>query len=318
LGILALATLSPAGCRPAAPARGPTEAQPTLAPTPTYTATEAAFAANLNAINGLPAAAPAASARALAFAASTDAGQLLPTGAAQAELVVESAAGGDPGFTLVTLQPAGARPDIGPLAAATWRDLVVASSLGAELTAATAPPALRQAAVAAQVPLRLLATGRVTSSAAPGNPNAPRWGFAEATPTGAEPLQSVSYDAPGGERISWRHDPLLGGWQRWNGELPALDPTTQEPLQASNVVLLSVSGEPKDGAWWTGRGDLSLLRDGQRQFGSWVRTDAATPVGLLDGAGLSLSLKPGNTWWVLVPDLDAVEFTVGSRPQTEG
>jgi hypothetical protein len=41
-------------------------------------------------------------------------------------------------------------------------------------------------------------------------------------------------------------------------------------------------------------------------------------VGLLDGAGLSLSLKPGNTWWVLVPDLDAVEFTVGSRPQTEG
>lgn len=309
---MAWLSLALGGCGPTAP--GPAGPDPTLVPTPTYTATEAAFAANLNPINGLPAAAPAGSARPLAFAATTDAGQSLPTGAAQAELVVETAGAGDPSFTLVTLQAAGERPDIGPLAAATWRDVVVASALGAELTAASASPELRRAAIAAQLPLRLLATGSLTGDGAASSRPAPRWGFAEATPTGAQALQSVSYDSALGARVGWRYDPLLGSWQRWSGEVPALDPTTREPLQASNVVLLEVPAQPGGAEWWTGRGRLSLLRDGQRQPGEWVRSEAATPLGLLDEAGLALALKPGNTWWVLLPDLAAVSFAPTSGP----
>jgi hypothetical protein len=57
----------------------------------------------------------------------------------------------------------------------------------------------------------------------------------------------------------------------------------------------------------TGTGKVTLLRDGQRQVGTWVR-DGYGPTRLLDAAGNPLVLKPGPTWVMLLPSTKAPTF----------
>ncbi len=286
------------------PAPGPS-ALATLVPTPTYTATEAAFAANLNPWTGLPAADPDIGRRQPeAFALAAAPGQLLPYGAQSAELMVEALYPALSGFTLVTQERPGRRPDVGPLATVGERDAVVAQALGTRLTAADATPELARALGLAGVPLTLVAGDTAPAASGPGGRQAahgPRWGFAEPPDPAARPVRDATARAPGVAAITWRYDPLLGIWHRLVAGQPAVDPGTGEALAVANVVLLELTGAPSAAAWWTGGGGAMLLRDGTALDGRWVRSAAGTPLGLLDGSGLAMALRPGNTWLMLIP-----------------
>jgi hypothetical protein len=295
------ALLALSACRAAPPPA------PTLLPTVTYTATEAAFAANIDALNGLPDEDPGIGGRRpAAFALGEEPGTGSPGGATRAELVVESTAPGEGGYTLVTLRQPGTRPDVGPLKAATWRDAVVATSLGAPLAAAEAGAELRRALAEAGLPAVLPLGGGEAPAAPAGRPPAPRWGFAEAPPENGQTATGLSYRAADGAEVRWALDPVLGLWQRQVEGQPARDEAGGEPLAVANLVLLAAPGPAGPAPWWTGQGDARLLRDGVVTPARWVRADARTPLGLLDERGMQLALKPGGSWWVVAPSLDAL------------
>lgn len=302
VGLFALVT---AACQGTAPRPAPVGV-PTLLPTATYTATEAAFAANLNPLTGLPSADPdIGQHRPDAFALGVAPGHDLPDGAQSAEIMVEALYPSTPGFTLVTQERPGNRPDVGPLAPAGARDAAAARAFGASLTATGAPPELLRALTLAGVPLTLV-TGESASDVAgtPAGPRAPspRWAFSVDAAPAAQLTPNVTLRAAGRAPINWRYDPLIGVWHRWLGDLPAVVPGTGEALPVANVVLLELAGEPGEMGWWTGEGRARLLRDGTALEGRWVRSEQAVPLGLLDGSGAAMALRPGSTWLELVPE----------------
>jgi len=301
--------LATACSRPPGSLPGP----PTLVPTPTYTATEAAFAANVNPLSGLPSGDPAiATTRPDTFAVTTEPGQDLPAGAQTTELVVEVLHPATPGFTLVTQERPGGRPALGPLSSLTARDVVVAVTLGAPLTAAAASPALAALAATAGVPLTTLSGGQAPTPLGPGH--APRWSFSELPDPAAAAASAMQVDNPAGAAVTWRYDPLLTTWHRWVAGRAAVDPATGEPLAVANVVVLVVPGTPGEPGWWTGSGSAWLLRDGTRLPARWVRAGATAPVGLMDARGMNLALRPGNTWWTVIPGPDAGGATPTAGP----
>jgi Protein of unknown function (DUF3048) N-terminal domain/Protein of unknown function (DUF3048) C-terminal domain len=51
----------------------------------------------------------------------------------------------------------------------------------------------------------------------------------------------------------------------------------------------------------TGSGPLEVLRDGVFIRGTWKRASLSSPLQLLNGAGQTIKLRPGNTWVDVVP-----------------
>ncbi len=46
---------------------------------------------------------------------------------------------------------------------------------------------------------------------------------------------------------------------------------------------------------------MKILRDGKVYEGKWVRADRNAPFKFVDAQGKNIPLKPGNTWWQIVP-----------------
>ena len=44
-----------------------------------------------------------------------------------------------------------------------------------------------------------------------------------------------------------------------------------------------------------------VLRDGKVYEGKWIRSGRREPFRIVDGAGKDIPLKPGNSWWQVVP-----------------
>ena len=92
-----------------------------------------------------------------------------------------------------------------------------------------------------------------------------------------------------------------------------LDAVTNEQVRAKNVVVMQVEidntfGEiPKtvmisSGAAW-------VFQDGKRFEGTWTKPTQASPIELLDGAGVPIKLAPGNTWVELMPTRGTITIT---------
>ncbi|WP_149359561.1 DUF3048 domain-containing protein [Lolliginicoccus suaedae] len=77
-------------------------------------------------------------------------------------------------------------------------------------------------------------------------------------------------------------------------------------LAVENVAIARVPvrdgllGSPE--ARTTGSGDATILRDGQRFEGRWVRPSATAPFRFASATGQDLPLAEGTTWIFLVPD----------------
>ena len=50
-----------------------------------------------------------------------------------------------------------------------------------------------------------------------------------------------------------------------------------------------------------GEGPAKILRDGRVYEGKWVRPDRHAPFRFVDAQGKDIPLKPGNSWWQIVP-----------------
>ena len=46
---------------------------------------------------------------------------------------------------------------------------------------------------------------------------------------------------------------------------------------------------------------MKILRDGKVYEGKWVRADRHAPFKFVDAQGKDIPLKPGNSWWQIVP-----------------
>lgn len=143
--------------------------------------------------------------------------------------------------------------------------------------------------------------------------------FNSAVPSGGQVAATVSlaYDS---EYVRWNYSDGAGAYYRYSAGYPATDVLTGAHLSAANVVVLfahhettlileNLSGyNPATGKgggrsveiqlWGSGPG--IVFRDGQAFNVTWLRPQREGAIGLVDGAGNPVPLKPGVTWFQLV------------------
>ena len=148
------------------------------------------------------------------------------------------------------------------------------------------------------------------------------WVFSEAAPATGAPASRADFTYTKMYphlKIGWTYDAESGRWRRTIGGKPAIDKADGQQLTAANVVILGANHVqtliPEQGTKLTqgpcsnasievqlwGEGPAKILRDGQVYEGKWVRADRHAPFRFVDAKGQDLPLKPGNSWWQIVP-----------------
>jgi hypothetical protein len=148
------------------------------------------------------------------------------------------------------------------------------------------------------------------------------WVFSEAAPAAGAPANRVDFTYTKMYphlKIGWTYDAEAGRWRRTIGGQPAIDKADGQQLTAANVVVLGANHVqtliPEQGTTlgkgpcsnasieiqlW-GEGPAKILRDGKVYEGKWVRPDRHAPFRFVDAKGQDIPLKPGNSWWQIVP-----------------
>jgi hypothetical protein len=135
--------------------------------------------------------------------------------------------------------------------------------------------------------------------------------FDPVVPTGGTPASTVHVQYLS-SNVRWLYDDETGLYVReQDGELHT-DAFTEEPLTAANVIVVRAEHVPTDivedelgnlsveiQIW--GEGDVSIFRDGQQFDGLWHRDDREAMLTFTDAAGNVIPLKPGNTWFQVIP-----------------
>jgi len=171
--------------------------------------------------------------------------------------------------------------------------------------------------------LRELATERGINE----RPTFPRFmAFSETVPEDGEPVDTfeinylVDYCT-----AEWDYDEASGLWQRSIAGEAHTDYLTGEQLTAANVVVIfahHIETDILEDTWGGGHwsieiqvwdtGPALVFRDGQMFQGYWTRTERDHMLTFTDGEGEPLPLKPGNTWFQLVPlDTPSEEYEEG-------
>lgn len=135
---------------------------------------------------------------------------------------------------------------------------------------------------------------------------------AHAQATGSGIYLDVRYRAT---RVEWHYNPSDGLYYRTQDGQRHFDANTAQQVSAANVVVLYADHQETDIvesafqgniAWslqitLTGEGAAVLLRDGRRYDGRWVRNAQYDVIGLRTLDGTLLALKPGITWFQVLP-----------------
>jgi hypothetical protein len=150
--------------------------------------------------------------------------------------------------------------------------------------------------------------------------------FLSAPPAIASPANRVTIDY-GPELVSWEYNAETGRYERFvNGE-PHRDANTGEQVSAANVVIIYAYHREDTSiveSEWQGHKDYSIkiqfmaigpvkiIRDGRFVAGYWGRWEENSMLSFWTDPGMSgrLYLKPGNTWFQVVP-LDFEEIVIG-------
>jgi hypothetical protein len=140
-----------------------------------------------------------------------------------------------------------------------------------------------------------------------------------------QPLFTYSTDAPGSARpgtglhipfndgtdVRWRYDRAGHRYVRYYGTAQAM--SSGQPVTAANVIVQRVElvasryVEDIGGAHeWivhlVGSGTSTVFRDGLAIPGRWIREDGSQATRFVDRDGRPISMRPGRTWWEIVPD----------------
>ncbi len=152
--------------------------------------------------------------------------------------------------------------------------------------------------------------------------------FSESLPAIKEstPVNTLKIDYLAGVcRAHWDYDEELGRWKRSTAGEPHRDYLTGEQVTAANVVVIFANHLETDileDTWggghmsieiqvW-GQGAALIFRDGQMLQGYWRRENREDMLTFWDGEGNPLPLKPGNSWYQLVPlDTPSEEYEPG-------
>jgi len=116
-------------------------------------------------------------------------------------------------------------------------------------------------------------------------------------------------------RVEWHYESNTGLYYRTQDGMRHFDFNTQQQITTANVVILYADHQETDiiesqfegGINWSlqitlmGEGTAILCRDGQRYDGHWVRNAQYNVIGLRTHDGQILYLKPGVTWFQVVP-----------------
>jgi hypothetical protein len=123
-------------------------------------------------------------------------------------------------------------------------------------------------------------------------------------------------------RVKWTYDVGTGRAKRDMGGAAHIDKATGEQLTAANVVVLAAPNVKtlilEHGTTLVGQGQSCLncsieiqlwgegpakvFRDGKVYEGKWVRPGRRDPFRIVDiRTGKDIPLKPGNSWWQIVP-----------------
>lgn len=141
--------------------------------------------------------------------------------------------------------------------------------------------------------------------------------FDPTPPTGDQTATRITIDY-GPDRIEWRYDAEKRVYRRGVDGIPHYDANTDIVVTAANVVVLYVphvdDEEIVAGTWngeeyyhfsvgFRGSGTAVICRDGQRIQGTWMRLNTNGPLTFWtdDSATEMIPLKPGNTWFEVVP-----------------
>ncbi len=149
------------------------------------------------------------------------------------------------------------------------------------------------------------------------------WTFSEAAPAGGKAASKLDIPYPQLYKaltVGWRWDAASGRWVRTLAGKPAIDKADGKQISAANVIVLSTNTVetliPEQGTklvrggcqsnasvevqLW-GQGPVKILRDGKVYEGKWVRANRHAPFRFVDAQGKDIPLKPGNSWWQIVP-----------------
>jgi len=109
--------------------------------------------------------------------------------------------------------------------------------------------------------------------------------------------------------VTWVYDAATGTYLRSNNGKPHVDRESGAQYSATNVVVIwarttatgprGIGGTTLEIAL-TGSGRAAVFRDGVRLDGEW-QTDGSAPPVFRDSAGAIVRLRPGNTWFQVVP-----------------
>ena len=153
-------------------------------------------------------------------------------------------------------------------------------------------------------------------------------------PGGSQPITSIALNRapwPSWSTLEWRYDAASGTYLRFTGGAPHIEvnkPVSAKwgngadciiqgaeqraQVRATNVVVLwarhekTAIIEDSNNAVsvyinLTGSGDAQFFRDGVMYHGKWQRTSEQEFFEFVDASGNKYSLKPGNTWFEIVP-----------------
>lgn len=134
----------------------------------------------------------------------------------------------------------------------------------------------------------------------------------QGTPDGSGIFAQVRYQTTVAE---WYYDPETARYYRSTDGQRHFDAMTEEQISAANVVIVYaghyltdiVESEYAGGIHWSAqitvwpRGEAIILRDGVRYEGQWVRASREDLMTFETDGGDIIYLKPGNTWFQLVP-----------------
>lgn len=168
-------------------------------------------------------------------------------------------------------------------------------------------------------------------------PSSPRgFEFSEGTPEGA-PASYVGFDhlpfpITTVGTVVWKYDSATGAYLRFANGVPhntlqyqvkgtwggacqqSTDPVASQ-VHAANIVLINAPHHPTDPNDFTedvnkftnifieltGSGPAMVFRDGKQIKGSWRRSTLLNFIQFVDANGTEIHLKPGNTWFEVVP-----------------
>jgi hypothetical protein len=141
--------------------------------------------------------------------------------------------------------------------------------------------------------------------------------FSETAPSGGQPANRVviPYANRGFYEVEWRYDPATGRYARFSGSArnPLVDGNNGQQVTAANVVIMDVQHDKTDlvedvvnsysvRTYIAGReGPATIIRDGVAIQGRWRSPDKFSGLELVDAAGNPIPLKPGQTWFQVVP-----------------